>query len=83
LPAIDATPFLTELGALAARSADYLVLKGGGAAVMAQAARTANPAIPIHVVDTNEAARAALPNKRNQGDLVLVSGGAGERLNRL
>ncbi|WP_028457864.1 alanine racemase [Chloroflexus sp. Y-396-1] len=83
LPAIDATPLLTELGALAARSADYLVLKGGGAAAMAQAARMTNPTIPIHVVDTNDAARAALPDERNQGDLVLVSGGAGERLEQV
>lgn len=83
LPAIDPTPILTELGAQAAQSADYLVLKGIGAATMAHAARLANPAASIHVVDTNDAARAALPTDRGNNDLVLVSGGASERLEQV
>ncbi|ABY35012.1 MAG TPA: alanine racemase [Chloroflexus aurantiacus] len=83
LPAVDATPLLTELGMQAARSAEYLVLKGMGAATMAQAARLANPTVTIHVVDTNEAIRAALPPSRNDQDVVLVSGGAGERLEQV
>ncbi|WP_298405101.1 alanine racemase [uncultured Chloroflexus sp.] len=83
LPAIDPTPILTELGAHAAQSADYLVLKGIGAATMAHAARLANPAVSIHVVDTNDAARAALPTDRGNTDLVLVSGGASERLEQV
>ncbi|MCS6888159.1 alanine racemase [Chloroflexus sp.] len=83
LPAIDPTPVFTALGAQAAQSAECLVLKGIGAATMAHAARMANPAVDIHVVDTNEAARAAIPADRGSGDLVLVSGSAGERLEQV
>ncbi|GIV88319.1 MAG: alanine racemase [Chloroflexus sp.] len=83
LPAIDPTPMLSELGGQAARSADYLVLKGTGAATMVHAARLVKPTIPIHVVDTNTAAQMSLPSDRGTGDLVLVSGGAGERLEQV
>ncbi|PMP78404.1 MAG: alanine racemase, partial [Chloroflexus aggregans] len=83
LPAIDPTPMLSELGGQAARSADYLVLKGTGAATMVHAARLVKPTIPIHVVDTNTAAQMSLPSERGAGDLVLVCGGAGERLEQV
>ncbi|WP_298818912.1 alanine racemase [Chloroflexus sp.] len=83
LPAIDPTPMLIDLGTQAARSADYLIFKGIGAATMAHAARAANPNAAIHIVDTNSAARAALPHDRAAADLILVSGGAGERLEQI
>ncbi len=83
LPADDATPVLTALGAQAAQSADVLVLKGVGAATMAHAARAVKPALPVTIVDTNAAAQAAIPDDRSPEDVVLVSGGAGARLEQV
>ncbi|MEF3274455.1 MAG: alanine racemase [Chloroflexus sp.] len=83
LPAIDPTPLLTDLGAQAARCADYLIFKGMGAATMAHAARMVNPQTTIQIVDTNQAVRAALPTDRDATDLLLISGGAGERLEQV
>jgi alanine racemase len=72
-----------ELGARAARAADALVLKGDWGVAAAEAARAARPGLPVAVVDTAEAAFAALPPDLGPGDLVLVKGGAEARMERV
>jgi len=76
-------PVARELGALAAASADALVLKGDWGVEAARAARAARPGLPVAVVDTAEAARAALPADLGPGDLVLVKGDAAARMERV
>jgi Alr-MurF fusion protein len=83
LPPGGEVPFYAELGAQAARCADALVLKGDWGVTMAQAARQVKPALPLAVVDTTEAALAALPADLGTGDLVLVKGDAAARLERV
>lgn len=76
-------PLARELGALAARSADALVLKGDWGVEAARAARAARPGLPVAVVDTAEAAVAALPADLGPGDLVLVKGDTPARMERV
>lgn len=83
LPPNDGPRLARELGALAARCADQLVLKGDWGVVAARAARAIRPDLPIAVVDTDEAVIAALPADLGPGDLVLLKGGAEARLERL
>jgi alanine racemase len=83
LPRAAEEAFARELGALAARSADALVLKGDWGVAAAAAARAERPGIPVAVVDTAEAAAAALPPDLGPGDLVLVKGGAESRMERV
>jgi alanine racemase len=75
--------FARSIGELAARSADALILKGDWGVAAAAAARAARPELPVAVVDTAEAAVAALPPDLGQGDLVLVKGGPEARMERI
>lgn len=83
LPAGEEAASYAELGALAARAADRLVLVGDWGVAAARAARVVRPGLPVAVVDTPGAALAALPADLGQGDLVLVKGGAEARLERV
>ena len=83
LPPGAEAPFYAELGTLAAHSADMLVLKGDWGVVAAQAALAARPGLPVAVVNTAEAALAALPADLGAGDLVLVKGSAEARMERV
>ncbi len=83
LPVGSEEPFYRELGTRAASSADLLILKGDWGVVTERAARLINPNIAVHVVDTTEAALAALPPDLGAGDLVLVKGGAESRMERV
>ncbi len=82
LPTGDAD-FSAELGALAAHCADQVVLLGDWGVAGARAARQTRPGVAVAVVDTVEAALAALPAALGPGDLLLVKGGAEARLERL
>lgn len=83
LPPGEEAPFYAELGSLAARAADGLVLLGDWGVVAARAARAARPGLPVAVVDTAGAAARPLPADLGPGDLVLVKGGAEVRLERV
>lgn len=75
--------FYTELGTRAAHSADQLILKGDWGLIAARAALEAHPDLPVTIVDTAEAAVAALPADLGLGDLILIKGGAEARLERV
>jgi alanine racemase len=70
----------TLIGALAGRSADWLICQGDWGAIAAAAARRANPAIVAQVVHTSAAALGALPPDLGAGDLVLVKGDVAARM---
>ncbi|NTV63258.1 MAG: alanine racemase [Oscillochloris sp.] len=83
LPPGEEEAFYRELGAHAAGAADILVFKGDWGVVAARAAHVIKPAMPIKVVDTADAAVAALPDDLGPGDLVLIKGGAESRMERV
>lgn len=77
----EATVAAREIGQLAAHCSDALILKGDWSVTAARAARTVRNDLPITIVDTTDAALRAMPVTRT-GDLVLVSGSAGARMER-
>ncbi|NTW03116.1 MAG: alanine racemase, partial [Oscillochloris sp.] len=83
LPPGEEEPFYRELGERAALAADLLVLKGDWGVIAARSAHTARPNVAVTVVDTADAAIAALPSDLGPGDLVLVKGGAEARMERV
>jgi alanine racemase len=85
LGAIDAAgdAAYAQIGALAGAIADALICKGDWGAIAAQAARYARPGIAVAVVHTAAEALAALPADLGAGDLVLVKGDAGARMERI
>lgn len=83
LPPGDEPTYYSELGSRAASVVDLLVLKGDWGVIGAKAARAKRPELPISIVDTADAALAALPADLGPGDLVLVKGGAEDRLERV
>lgn len=83
LPPAATIAVARELGALAARCADELILKGDWGVAAADAARAARPDLPISVVDTSIAAINALPANLGPGDLILVKGSAEARMERV
>ncbi|PDW02555.1 alanine racemase [Candidatus Viridilinea mediisalina] len=83
LPIGSEAPFYQALGHQAAACADMLILKGDWGVVIAHAARTLRPELPISVVDTSEAAVAALPAPLTPNDLILIKGGAEARMERI
>ena len=83
LPREAEESFARAVGELAARSTDALVLKGDWGVAAAAAARAARPELPVAVVDTAEAAVAALPHDLGPGDLVLIKGGPEARMERV
>jgi alanine racemase len=83
LPRAQEEAFARVVGALAAHSADALILKGDWGVAAAAAASAARPDLPVSIVDTAEGAVAALPPDLGPGDLVLVKGGPEARMERV
>ncbi len=71
-----------ELGRLAAQVADLVIVKGRQPATLLQAMKIANAAL-VQPADTAAGALAALPADLGTGDLLLVSGAAAARLERV
>lgn len=72
-----------ELGRQAAAVADTIILKGNDTAALAQAIRDASDSAAVGIADTAAGALAALPADLGSGDLLLVSGAAAARLERV
>lgn len=70
-----------EVGEAAARTMDWLMVVGAGAAAIAEGAEAAGmPASAIHRVPDADAALAALPPRLRDGDVVLVKASRGVAL---
>ncbi|MFV9503309.1 MAG: alanine racemase [Oscillochloridaceae bacterium umkhey_bin13] len=83
LPPGGEAPFYHELGTRAAQAADLVVCKGDWGVVMSRAAQAQRPDLPITIADTTAGLLTALPADLGKGDLVLVTGDAVARMERV
>jgi Alr-MurF fusion protein len=72
-----------QLGELAGATLDLLVARGDGPAQALASAQSIQPALPIFGVHTTSATVEALPADLGVGDIVLLTGGASARLERV
>lgn len=77
------TNIATLIGSQAATAADLLICKGDWGAEVVRAARQAQPAIAATIAHTSTGVLQELPADMGPGDLVLIKGGAGARLERV